>query len=112
MNEVIMCPYGKDCGWCNLLGKRYSDTLDIKINYVNDLFKEARIDYKIKECVPSPNQIAYRNKMIIGFKNLKGNIIAGFYEEGSHHIVNIDNCLMHTDAQNKIFRDFLYIIKK
>ncbi|MBO7085713.1 MAG: 23S rRNA (uracil(1939)-C(5))-methyltransferase RlmD [Bacilli bacterium] len=112
MNDVIKCPYGKDCGGCNLLGKRYSDTLDIKINYVNDLFKEARIDYKIKECVPSPNQIAYRNKMIIGFKNLKGNIIAGFYEEGSHHIVNIDNCLMHTDAQNKIFKDFLYIIKK
>ena len=112
MNEVIKCPHGKDCGGCNLLGKKYSDTLDIKLNYVNDLFKEARIDYKIKECIPSPNYLAYRNKMIIGFKNLKGNVIAGFYEEGSHHIVNIDNCLMHTEAQNKIFRDFLFIIKK
>ena len=60
----------------------------------------------------SPNKTAYRNKMIIGFKNLKGHIIAGFYEEGSHHIVNIDKCIMHTDIQNKIFRDFLNIIKK
>ena len=112
MNEIIKCPYGKDCGGCNLLNKKYSDTLDIKLNYVNDLFRKAKIDYRIKECIPSPNKTAYRNKMIIGFKNLKGNIIAGFYEEGSHHIVNIDKCIMHTDIQNKIFRDFLNIIKK
>ena len=112
MNEVIKCPYGKDCGGCNLLNKKYNDTLDIKLKHVNELFKQTNINYQIKECVASPNKTAYRNKMIIGFKNLKGNIIAGFYEEGSHHIVNIDKCIMHTDTQNKIFRDFLNIIKK
>lgn len=112
MNEVIKCPYERDCGGCNLLNKKYNDTLDIKLKHVNELFKQANIDYKIKECIASPNHLAYRNKMIIGFKNLKGNIIAGFYEEGSHHIVNIDKCIMHTDIQNKIFKDFLNIIKK
>ena len=112
MNEVIKCPYERDCGGCNLLNKKYNDTLDIKLKHVNELFKQANINYQIKECVASPNKTAYRNKMIIGFKNLKGNIIAGFYEEGSHHIVNIDNCIMHTDIQNKIFKDFLNIIKK
>ena len=112
MNDVIKCPYEKDCGGCNLLNKKYNDTLDIKLKHVNELFKQTNINYQIKECVASPNKTAYRNKMIIGFKNLKGNIIAGFYEEGSHHIVNIDKCIMHTDIQNKIFRDFLNIIKK
>ena len=112
MNDVIKCPYERDCGGCNLLNKKYSDTLDIKLKHVNELFKQANINYQIKECVASPNKTAHRNKMIIGFKNLKGNIIAGFYEEGSHHIVNIDKCIMHTDIQNKIFRDFLNIIKK
>ena len=112
MNEKYNCPYFGACGNCKLLNYKYSETLDLKLKHVNECFKKEGLGIKVSKCIASANQIKYRNKMIIGFKSLKGKIIAGFYEEGSHKIVDINNCLMHTDTQNKIFNDFVDIVKK
>lgn len=112
MNESLKCEYAKLCGSCKLLDYNYHETLVYKLNMINKCLKKEDINYKVDEIVSSPLKTAYRNKMIIGFKNLKGKIIAGFYEEGSHRIVDMKSCLMHTDIQNKIFNDFLSLIKK
>lgn len=112
MDELIKCEYQKVCGGCSLLHYTYKKSLEYKLNKVNELFRKEKINFVVKEIVGSPDICAYRNKIIIGFKNLKGKIIAGFYEEGSHRIVDMTKCVMHSDIQNKIFNDFLNIIKK
>ena len=67
--------------------------------------------YIIKEINPSENKIKYRNKMIVGFKYINNDIIAGFYEENSHKIIAMDSCLMHSDIQNKIVQETIKIMK-
>lgn len=112
MENKYSCKYFKDCGSCKLLNHPYKETLDLKLKMVNDCLKKEHIKYNVNDIIASPRIISYRNKMIIGFKNIKGNIIAGFYEEGSHRIVNIDKCIMHTDIQNQILSTFVALIKK
>ena len=112
MDKIYECKYFGVCGGCKLLNMPYNKTLEVKLKKVNDNLTKEGIKEKASECIPSLNETKYRNKMIIGFKYIKGKVIAGFYEEGSHKIVDIDKCIMHTDAQNKIFKDFLDIVKK
>lgn len=102
MNTVLKCKYSKKCGNCQLLGQTYQETLNHKLNIANNYLTKARIKEKIKEINPSPNITKYRNKMIIAFKFISGKVVSGFYEENSHTIVDIDECLMHTAIQNKI----------
>ena len=108
----LKCKYYKSCGNCQLLNKTYNETLQIKLNNVNNLLKQNKINYQIKEINPSPNITQYRNKMIVGFRYVNNEIIAGFYEENSHKVIALDNCLMHSDVQNKIVSEIVKIMKQ
>ena len=100
----LKCKYYKSCGNCQLLNKTYQDTLTHKLNYVNSCLAKYNIRDKVSEIVPSEKNFGYRNKMILGYKYANGKIISGFYEENSHKIVDIEDCLMHSDLQNEIAR--------
>lgn len=109
---MFKCKISNKCGSCQLLDKEYEETLKIKLSHVNELFKKNNINYVIKEINPSENKIKYRNKMIVGFKYINNDIIAGFYEENSHKIIAMDSCLMHSDIQNKIVQEIIKIMKQ
>lgn len=109
---MFKCKISNKCGSCQLLDKEYEETLKIKLSHVNELFKKNNINYVIKEINPSENKIKYRNKMIVGFKYINNDIIAGFYEENSHKIIAMDSCLMHSDIQNKIVQETIKIMKQ
>ena len=111
-DKVLKCNISKKCGSCQLLNKTYNETLQIKLNNVNNLLKQNKINYQIKEINPSPNITQYRNKMIVGFRYVNNEIIAGFYEENSHKVIALDNCLMHSDVQNKIVSETVKIMKQ
>lgn len=104
MMNKINCKYQKKCGNCQLLNYTYEETLKYKIDYVNKCLKEYHINTQVKEIIKADPNIKYRNKMIIAFKYQNGKIISGFYEENSHKIVDIDNCLVHSDLQNQIYQ--------
>ena len=100
----LKCKYYKSCGNCQLLNKTYQDTLIHKLNYVNNCLAKYNIRDKVSDIVPSEKNFGYRNKMILGYKFANGKIISGFYEENSHKIVDIEDCLMHSELQNEIAR--------
>lgn len=108
---MIKCNISKKCGSCQLIDKEYEETLKIKLDNVNKLFKLNGINYQIKEINRSPSITKYRNKMIVGFRMINNNIVAGFYEENSHKVIAMDNCLMHSDSQNRIVRETINIMK-
>ena len=109
---MVKCNISKKCGSCQLIDKEYNETLNIKLKYVNELFKKNNIKYQITEINPSPMHTKFRNKMIVGFRYVNNNIIAGFYEENSHKVIAMDNCLMHSDIQNKIVQETIKIMKQ
>lgn len=112
MIDKISCPLKNKCGNCQLLNLKYQDTLSYKLDYVNSLFKKAKITTTINEIIPANHNTKYRNKMIIGFKKINGKIISGFYEENSHKIVDLDNCILHSEEQNNIATGLKKIIEK
>ena len=112
MVNNLECSLSKKCGNCPLGSHTYQETIKIKQDYVNKLFKDASINKKIDNMSIAQNNIGYRNKMIIGFKKYNGKILAGFYEENSHKIIDLDYCPLHTKEQNKIAQAIKNIIIK
>ena len=98
------CSIFKKCGGCQYLNMSYDESLNIKKEYVASCFKENHLKININNVIKADNPYHYRNKMILGFKRIKGNVICGFYEEGSHRIIDLDECLMHSNNQNDIAR--------
>ncbi len=103
--ENKTCKYQNRCGACQLLSLNYNDTIEYKKKYVLDCLKKENIKAGIDKTISASFPYAYRNKMIIGFQMDKNHkVLCGFYEENSHKIIDLDECIMHSDLQNRIAR--------
>lgn len=96
------CKIFNKCGSCNLLDRTYQETLEIKKRKVNELLQQEKISYNVTKIYGASNPFAYRNKMIITFKMQNKKIVAGFYEEDTHKVIDLDICLLHSTLQNEI----------
>ena len=94
------CPYDKKCGGCNLLAHDYTEQLQIK----KDTLRKLLAPYgKLDEVIGMEDPLHYRNKVHAVFTtDRKGNIISGVYEEGTHKVVAVDNCLIENEKADAI----------
>ncbi len=106
------CSIYDKCGSCQLLHMDYKSQIDFKYNYVLNCFKEENINYRIDEVIESKIKDGYRNKLQVAFKKENNEIKCGFYEEESHKIINLNNCLVHTKKQNDIVNVIKDLIKE
>lgn len=94
-----ICHAYKVCGGCQYMGTAYKETLFEKRKYVQSLFPDQEVDMVIGMEDP----YHYRNKVYATFgydRNEK--LIAGMYEEYSHEIVTVPDCMIQNDTANKI----------
>jgi len=109
----VKCPYFQKCGSCNYLHMLYPFELKQKTQEIKQLVNKNRLKLNVHNCEGMDVPYGYRNKLILSFaKNRKNEMIAGFYEPFSHHIVNIDKCLLHDEKTNKLIVDLKQIVKK
>ena len=84
------CPYYNMCGGCNISHITYSEQLDFKQQKIENIIKKyLNIDVKINNIVPCDINTNYRNKVTFHV-----NKKLGFYNNNTHNIINIDNCLI------------------
>ncbi len=96
------CPVYKECGGCQFLHTTYEHELKIKTEYMKDLFKTSR-SVKIDDVIPMDNPYSYRDKCQMTYKLSKSKkVVCGFYEEKSHKIVPITNCMIQSDKATAI----------
>ncbi|MGB4657852.1 MAG: 23S rRNA (uracil(1939)-C(5))-methyltransferase RlmD, partial [Mobilitalea sp.] len=94
------CIYSRECGACNILQQPYESELKSKQYMVEDLIK--------KYCNVSPiigmeEPKHYRNKVHVVFDHdKKGNPVSGNYEQVSHRVVPIENCMIHNAKADAI----------
>ncbi len=101
------------CGGCDLLHASYKEQLRIKKENVETLFrKNAGLDIQINDVVPSPKQLAYRNKIQLPFGVVNGKTAVGFFRENSHKIVSISKCFLHGEWVEKLIDVFLTYAEK
>ena len=108
----LKCPYFSLCGGCNKLDKTYEEEIKEKEEYIKKLFQS--VGYKKPvEILKADNPYYYRNKAIMAFKLSKTKkVVSGIYEEHSHKIVTVDDCLIQNEIINKILKSINIALSK
>lgn len=107
--DKMTCPYYKKCGACNYLDLDYEEQLKKKYSYVNKLLKPFG---KVEAVVGMHYPYYYRNKVHAVFdRDRRGNIIAGIYEEESHKVVNVEECLLEDKRASAIIKTIRDMLK-
>ena len=99
-----VCALSNVCGSCNWLFIDYKEQLVQKENIVRETLKNIiGIDLKVNQTIPSPKISEYRCKVQypVSQKNT-GRIVAGYYKNSTHELVNIKYCPMHNPLINEI----------
>lgn len=108
------CPIYERCGSCHLLHVDALGQKQIKEQVLQNLCQEHEKLY-LRSCgvIMMQHPYAYRNKMIIGFqRNVKKQIVAGFYEEFSHRIIPYRRCLLHPAVGDAIIQTIVALMEK
>ena len=96
-----VCPYFDKCGGCDLMNISISETLDYKLNKVNELIEKTKLDYKVEEIIKSDNYYNYRNKVTLKVKNGK----IGYFKNNTHELVEVNYCYICNDVINNLTKD-------
>ncbi|MBP5159472.1 MAG: 23S rRNA (uracil(1939)-C(5))-methyltransferase RlmD, partial [Lachnospiraceae bacterium] len=97
------CPLQKKCGGCAYQGIPYEEQLREKENLVRKLLKGI-CDVEGIRGMEEPYH--YRNKVNATFKRLPGGrVISGTYSEGSHRVVEVEDCLIEDERADAIIGD-------
>ena len=90
------CPVFGKCGGCQLQHVKYINQLKIKEDTVANCFKKiANLDVNVKSAIKGDDCFRYRNKLQLPVAQTDKGVVIGFYAEGSHRVVEIDDCLIN-----------------
>lgn len=111
------CSYFASCGGCSLQQLSYMEQLKAKRKIVQDSltriggFKD--IDHLVKPVLGMTNPWYYRNKIAVPVQpDSKRQLRTGFYEKGTHNIVEMDKCLLQADPGNEIWQTVVFLARE
>ena len=94
------CKYASKCGGCSLQGMPYEQQLRRKQRYISELLGGY---CKVSPIIGMEDPLYYRNKVHHVFdRDRRGNVIAGFYQAGTHRVVDVDECLIEDRLSQQI----------
>lgn len=96
------CQYQKECGGCQFMHISYEYETKLKKDYLNELFKGINSIPEV-ELISTYEPLNYRNKSQMAYKLSKQkNVVCGFYEEYSHRLVPVKDCMLQAKAANQV----------
>ena len=106
------CKYQSECGGCQFMHMSYEYELACKKAYLNDLFKGIRGKKDI-DVISMYEPLNYRNKAQMTYKLSKTKqVVCGFYEEYSHRIVTVSNCMLQATVANELIENLNKVLSK
>lgn len=108
----LKCPHFSLCGGCSKLHISYEEEIKEKEEYIKKLFQSVGYKKEI-EIVKADTPYYYRNKVMMAFKLSKTKkVVSGIYEEHSHKIVPVDDCLIQSQVINKVLKSVNIALSK
>ncbi len=105
----LKCPVQKRCGGCRFLYLPYEEQLALKQRQVEKLLKPYCRVHKI---TGMEDPLHYRNKVHAAFAHRRdGSVVSGIYEEGTHRVVPVDECLLENQKADEIIRTIRGLLK-
>ncbi|MCM1131582.1 MAG: 23S rRNA (uracil(1939)-C(5))-methyltransferase RlmD [Roseburia sp.] len=106
------CPYQKECGGCQFMHMEYSYEVEQKKKFLQDLFQGIKGIPGI-EVFSTFEPTYYRNKSQMTYKLSKTKkVVCGFYEEYSHRLITVEDCMLQSKASNKVIQELNKILSK
>lgn len=99
-----MCPYASQCGGCCFQHMAYPKQLEIKTDYVRQLFKRNHLDCTIKDTLGMKEPYYYRNKAQFPIQVIQDKVYMGFYRPHSNSIVDCDYCVIQSKPINEVYQ--------
>ena len=97
-----LCPVYGQCGGCQYMHMSYDHEIEVKNSYIKYLFNKS-YNVRIDNIISMKDPYNYRDKCQMSFKLSKSHkVVCGFYEESSHKIVPISNCMIQDERASKI----------
>ena len=107
--KTSLCPVFGKCGGCQLLPVPYEEQLREKQKKVELLLKPY---CKVQKITGMEYPFHYRNKVHAVFGHRKdGSVISGTYQEGTHFIVQVDECRIENSKADAIIRDIRELLR-
>lgn len=101
------CKISRQCGSCQYIHMGYTKQLGQKYQKYKELYKEFKV--KVHDIVGMDYPYEYRNKVIVAFDHQYN---YGLYEENSHKIVPMKQCLLHDEETHKVLNKIQSLLKK
>lgn len=98
------CPNASQCGGCCFQHLAYTKQLDIKTEYVRQLFIRNHLDCTIKDTLGMQDPFYYRNKAQFPIQVIKDTVYMGFYRPHSNSIVDCDSCVIQSKEINEVYQ--------
>ena len=107
--HLEICPYAKKCGGCDYQHIPYEQQLVLKQRKVQNLLGKYT---KVEPIIGAQDPLFYRNKVhgVFG-RDKKGNIFTGIYEEKSHRIVPVHECMIEDRKASAILQTLCILAK-
>lgn len=104
------CPIYDQCGGCQLQHMSYEGQLDHKQKSVKETL--ARFgglpDVSVHPVLGMDDPWRYRNKAQVPVGERENGVIVGFYQRGSHRIIDMDSCIIQDETND----DVVQIVKR
>ncbi len=103
-----LCSAFLKCGGCRFQDITYEKQLEIKTDYIKNLFRKANLHTeKFEDIIASPSEYGYKNKMEFSFGNevIDGPLTLGMHEKKKHYsICKTQYCHISPDDFSVILR--------
>jgi len=95
-----VCPVSKKCGGCKWIEKEYEEQTRAKMKQLRILLESYG---KQEPFLAMETPYHYRNKVHAAFgEDRKHHVISGIYEEKTHRIVPVENCMLENEKADAI----------
>jgi 23S rRNA (uracil1939-C5)-methyltransferase len=108
------CPIYKQCGGCQLQHLSYEGQLEAKYKQVESVLQRiGHLDnVQIHPVLGMTDPWNYRNKAQVPVGEEEGGLVAGFYQQRSHSIVNMDECMIQQEVNDQVVQTVKRIAEK
>ncbi|HHX79597.1 MAG TPA: 23S rRNA (uracil(1939)-C(5))-methyltransferase RlmD [Acholeplasmataceae bacterium] len=108
-----ICPVFNQCGGCQLMHLSYLSQLDYKVKMAEETFKRiGHLDLKVKKIIGMDDPYYFRNKVQVPFREVDGEIEAGFFKKNTHDIVPLEVCFIQPKLATEITKTVKVLFKK